>query len=171
MQQAENAMKQILGQVEGAGNDPIPEKAHWPQFQFFDHTGCRTCRLDPKHDDRQITERVNELDVAKLLAEDPLLKERSNMSRTFCPTGAKSILYATAATTISISKSRLYGPESPTLKRLGINTFSARNIIQRRRSSLRKRNGWEVPFTAIPSPHALISWNTRTTSKLGSLRR
>ena len=41
----------------------------WNQFK----TAVAACLADPKQDDRQITERVNEMAVAKVLAEDPHL--------------------------------------------------------------------------------------------------
>jgi ribosomal protein L30 len=57
----------------------------WQQFE----AAVGACRADPKRDDRQITERVNELAVAKLLAEDPHLKGPIEYEPDFLSDGRK----------------------------------------------------------------------------------
>ena len=57
----------------------------WQQFE----AAAGACRADPNRDDRQITERVNELAVAKLLAEDPHLKGPIEYEPEFLPDGCK----------------------------------------------------------------------------------
>jgi hypothetical protein len=57
----------------------------WRQFE----EAVASCRADPKRNHRQITERVNELAVAKLLLEDPTIKGTIAYEPDFLPDGRK----------------------------------------------------------------------------------
>jgi large subunit ribosomal protein L30 len=57
----------------------------WAQFEG----AVEACRADPNDDDRQITERVNELAVAKVLLDDPTITGTITYEPDFLPDGRK----------------------------------------------------------------------------------
>lgn len=59
--------------------------ALWMQFEV----AVAACRADPKGDDRQITERVNEMAVAKVLLDDKTIKGPITYEPDFLPDGRK----------------------------------------------------------------------------------
>ncbi len=71
----------------------------WAQWE----EAVASCRADPKGDDRQIAEKVNELAVAKVLLDDETITGQSRTSPIFCPAAARSTSLSIAATITSMS--------------------------------------------------------------------
>lgn len=137
----------------------------WAQFE----EAVAACRADPKGDDRQITERVNELAVAKVLLDDKTITGPISYEPDFLPDGRKidfvvdrgrDNLYVEVKTV-----QPMYSLERQIRKKRGINSYSAGNSTRRMLISLSRRSGWVVRSTETCSRHALIFSITLGSSK------
>jgi large subunit ribosomal protein L30 len=125
----------------------------WAQFE----AAVEACRADPKGDDRQITEKVNEMAVAKVLLEHegiwPITYEPDLL-----PDGRK--IDSIAAPTIFISRSRRSGLAPRTRKPHGRSSSRGESTIPAMFTSSSRRNGSAVPFTATCLLRGLTFSNT-----------
>ena len=72
----------------------------WAQFE----EAVSSCRADPNGDDRQITEKVNELAVAKVLLDDETITGPITYEPDFCRMAVKIDFVVDRGTTTSTSK-------------------------------------------------------------------
>jgi ribosomal protein L30 len=119
----------------------------WAQLE----EAVTACRADPKSDDRQITEKVNELEVAKVLLEDATITDPITSEPAFLPDGWKIDFVVDRGVDNLYVEVKLYGHVAPIRMQPGRSLWTGRGTTRRVSICSPRRSGWTAPSTRTRS--------------------
>ena len=136
----------------------------WTQFE----EAVAACRADPNRDDRQISERVNELALAKVLLDDKTITGSIAYEPDLIPDGRKIDFVIDRGDDNLYVEVKTVRPRTADTEKRGTNISSESNITPITSNSSSRKIGWEAPSMETRLPRGHISLNTQWSSKRAS---
>ena len=122
---------------------------------------ARACAADAKSGERQLAERINELAVAKILADDEGLQSAITYEPDLLPDGRKIDFVADRGRDDAYIEVKTVHPDIADTEAAWRITLSGRSFTRKMRTLWSRKIGWAENYMETPSPRARAFSNTR----------